>query len=304
MGGVKDVPPPPPWIGSAEEVPGYQRRVKVVPPPPPWLGSAEEVPGYQRRRFIHRHYRLEPPRLCHFYRCHNELGNMWTHVAALGFTLMRFASWWVQVPSHSDLVWPGPLYAFGVAAFFVSSLFVFSVSIQYHWRYCSGEREFNGWLCLDLAGCFMTLFIGFAAGIPMGFHCFPHLQKVYLTQAGVICAAMLAALVLERKRGEKVITVLGWGGISAVVPAIHFLAISEVGRNRIGLRLLLVVLCGVVAFLIYTKLWPECYAPGSFDLWGHSHQLWHIFIFLAIAQYNEALIDIFNLTASAEFCLG
>ena len=32
---------------------------------------------------------------------------------------------------------------------------------------------------------------------------------------------------------------------------------------------------------VYNYKVPECWSPGRYDLWGHSHQIWHVCVFLA-----------------------
>lgn len=35
--------------------------------------------------------------------------------------------------------------------------------------------------------------------------------------------------------------------------------------------------------------WPESIYPGRFDIWGHSHTLWHIFVVLSIVAHVVGL---------------
>ena len=36
-----------------------------------------------------------------------------------------------------------------------------------------------------------------------------------------------------------------------------------------------------VATLIYKNRWPECLYPGKFDVFGSSHQIWHVLTAIA-----------------------
>lgn len=274
-----------------------------------WLGNFEEVPEYQRKPYIHWYYRLEAPRMRHFWRVHNELGNMWTHLFAAAVTLIRFRSWWQCEPTQDataapSLVWTRQTYAAGVATFFFGSLITFCISVMYHWRHCGKELEVKCWLCLDISCCGLLLLLGFAAGVPMGFHCYPELQKGYMLQAVTVALAAVCAFAFETPatRGRFSSPTLILGGISALWPALHWLMISTAGRQAAGGWLLVVIVCGILATLFYTKSIPECFAPGRFDLLCNSHQLWHVFIYGAIAAYAEALIAVFKLTASSSFC--
>lgn len=272
-----------------------------------WLGTFEEVPEYQRRLYILRHYRLDAPRMRHFWLLHNEFGNMWTHLVALVLTLVRFGSWLhfeLQDSSATSLAWPRQIYAAGVVSFYFASLLTFGISVMYHWRQSGKEREVSCWLCLDISCCALLLLVGFIAGVPMGFHCHPELQKGYMLQATTVALAALGAFASESHgtRGHRSTHALILGGISALWPALHWLILSTEGRQAAGAWLVLVIISGSLAATFYTKYIPERFAPGRFDLLCNSHQLWHIFIYVAIAAYGEALVVVFKLTASSSFC--
>jgi len=45
-----------------------------------------------------------------------------------------------------------------------------------------------------------------------------------------------------------------------------------------------------IGLLFYVSKFPECYWPGRFDIWFHSHQLWHILVFLGtLVHYGNCL---------------
>ncbi|CAE7764538.1 HHP4, partial [Symbiodinium pilosum] len=104
-------------------------------------------------------------------------------------------------------------------------------------------------------------------------------------------------------RGEWSTPVLLFGGLSALWPTVHWLLICHAGREAAGAWLLLVIVAGSLAALVYSRSIPERYRPGRFDLVGNSHQLWHVLIYAAVAAYSEALVTVFALTASASFCV-
>ena len=45
-------------------------------------------------------------------------------------------------------------------------------------------------------------------------------------------------------------------------------------------------ICGIAFFFYVTKL-PERFFPGLVDIIGHSHQWWHIFIFLGLMFWHN-----------------
>jgi len=267
------------------------------------LGAAEEVPEYQRRPFICQYYRLERPCLRHFCSCHNELGNIWTHILAYAYTLYRFAVWLSSQDTVMDMPWPRALYALGVVVYYLASLAVFGASIQFHWRMCSAKHEFLCWRCLDQSCCLALVVVGFFTGIPMGFHCTPGLQTAYFAQSVFVLVVMSLIIWITPKENAGFLSAsIITSAFTALVPAAHWLLISREGRRVGGPHLLLAILFGVTATAFFTSYVPERLAPGRFDLLGSSHQIWHVLIFFSIISYGECLITVFKLTGTAEYC--
>ena len=47
----------------------------------------------------------------------------------------------------------------------------------------------------------------------------------------------------------------------------------------------------MVGFIFYATQFPEKRWPGRFDLLGHSHQIWHIFVFTGAFLYYIAVCE-------------
>lgn len=87
---------------------------------------------------------------------------------------------------------------------------------------------------------------------------------------------------------------IGWSG---AIPMTH--AVQKWGREQVdgqmGWRLLVIgALIYVTGCLIYAVRIPERWRPGMFDLWGHSHQIMHLFVVLGAAVHLKALIVAFD----------
>lgn len=102
-------------------------------------------------------------------------------------------------------------------------------------------------------------------------------------------------------------------GLSAVFPVLHGLELYGIDemQDRIGLTWL--VLQGflyilgaglyavsslqvsrVKANLISQARWPERSWPGSFDIWGSSHQIFHVLVVMAAASHLYGLLKAFD----------
>lgn len=268
-----------------------------------WLGGVEEVPPYQRRPFILTWYRLERPQLRHFWRLHNELVNMWTHILAACFLMLRFARWISLQDFNACLEWPRGLYTAAVMAFFITSVGVFSISVQHHWTCCAEEDVFVYWNCIDRSACLLVVVMGFFSGIPIGYHCLPQLKAVYCWSSIAICGMTSVFMFLAKDGAGRKGRIIIIGACFALVPAGHWLVVSPEGRAAIGSRLIVAMLSAICAAIFFTQRIPERYVEGRFDLLGASHQWWHIFIFTTVLLYCDCLTIILDLINADSFCV-
>lgn len=86
-------------------------------------------------------------------------------------------------------------------------------------------------------------------------------------------------------------------GLSAVVPIVHGLQLYGLEQLRKTIGLDWVVLQGVLYMLgagIYAARVPEKWSPGRFDIWGSSHQIFHVLVVMAAASHLVGLIKGFD----------
>jgi adiponectin receptor len=86
-------------------------------------------------------------------------------------------------------------------------------------------------------------------------------------------------------------------GLSAVFPVLHGLELYGFHdmRSRIGLTWML--LQGFLYILgagLYAARWPERSNPGKYDIWGSSHQIFHVLVVLAAAAHLYGLLVAFD----------
>jgi adiponectin receptor len=220
---------------------------------------------------------------------------------------LRFVRWLQEPVASAATTWIHVFYCTGIFLFFVASIAVFAVSVQYHWRMCSTEKDVRCWHCVDVSACLSVLLVGYFVGIPLGYHCEETLRRVYAVASLATAAAAAVAVRLVGGKGDglsKLRPCLIACGFFALVPAAHWLFVSPVGRKAIGGRLVLLMLSGVGAATALLSRYPERWAPdGRFDLVGHSHQLWHVLIFLTIYLYADCMTECLRLIDAGAFCL-
>ncbi|MEQ2297693.1 hypothetical protein AMECASPLE_037197 [Ameca splendens] len=77
--------------------------------------------------------------------------------------------------------------------------------------------------------------------------------------------------------------------LTVISPIAHLLAVcSWTSTQVVPLHLLQVVLSLLSAYFLSCSS-PECFSPGSFDVLGHSHQLFHVLLSLCMLVQQEAL---------------
>ncbi|TQS39001.1 hypothetical protein Golomagni_00478 [Golovinomyces magnicellulatus] len=177
---------------------------------------------------------------------------------------------------------------------------------------------------MDYIGIVCLIVGSFIPSIFYGFYCHTNLQKLYwimnktrlsrkkvtydvqkaenmiseISILGMVCAA---ATIIDRFRTPAWrpyrATMFILLGSSAVFPVLHGIKIFGFGvmRSRIGLTgLLLEGFFYILGASIYAARWPERIKPGYFDIWGSSHQIFHILVLIAAGCHLYGLCIAFN----------
>ncbi|KAH8704463.1 hemolysin-III related-domain-containing protein [Phaeosphaeriaceae sp. PMI808] len=86
-------------------------------------------------------------------------------------------------------------------------------------------------------------------------------------------------------------------GLSAVFPVLHGIQLYGVAHLRNSIGLDWVVLQGVLYITgaaMYAARVPEKWSPGKYDIWGSSHQIFHILVVLAATSHLVGLVKAFD----------
>jgi adiponectin receptor len=86
-------------------------------------------------------------------------------------------------------------------------------------------------------------------------------------------------------------------GMSAVFPVLHGIRLFGVAHMRESIGLDWVVLQGILyvsGAAIYAARVPEKLYPGKFDIWGSSHQIFHVLVVAAAASLGVGLVKAFD----------
>ncbi|AMD20149.1 HCL002Cp [Eremothecium sinecaudum] len=91
-------------------------------------------------------------------------------------------------------------------------------------------------------------------------------------------------------------------GLSAVFPILTGFGYYGIVQttNRIQLKwILFEALFYIFGAFLYGIRFPEMLAPGSFDIWGHSHQLFHVMVVFGALCHLKALLLCYNFVHSS-----
>ncbi|KAF7806572.1 heptahelical transmembrane protein 2 [Senna tora] len=199
--------------------------------------------------------------------------------------------------------WPWFVFlAGGIVCFICSSLS--------HLFACHSRRfNFIFWR-LDYTGISIMIVSSFFAPIYYAFFCNPNPRFFYLSSISVlgvlaIITHLTPVFSTPRFRLLRASIFLSMG-FSGLVPATHALALHW-GNPQIfvamGYELAMAVLY-VTGAAFYISRMPERLKPGAFDIAGHSHQIFHVFVVLGALAHCVAsllILDFRRVSPTCEF---
>lgn len=259
------------------------------------LYAFDEIPPHlQDNKFIRNYYRAYMSTSDCFvsvFEIHNETGNIWTHL--LGFFVYCYLLYWVHTGVlRDDSDWFHRL----MLTILVGSLMTcLAASTLFHvllghedlWVFkISHALDYGGATCL-LMGTFLPICY-------YVFVCQPHLQIAYVLMACVLGITGIVAPLVPWFEDEGMffarLGIYGAIGSSAAFPTIHMFLSTPINHVTLPVYvgIVFIFLNSLLATVIYASHFPERFAPGRFDLWLSSHQIWHSLIFLG------GVVQIFN----------
>ncbi|KAI1779093.1 hemolysin-III protein [Hypoxylon cercidicola] len=240
---------------------------------------------------------------------HNETCNVYTHlVGALLLPVMATAFMRVLSEPHFLNVSDTDYVMFGI--FFWCAECCLILSATYHLVGPHSHDVEQFWHRMDLLGIVIVTVGTFIPGIYYIFTCEPGLQKLHWTiiiASGSATATLLSSprFGTPRWRNAKVGAFVTLGA-SAFIPLLH-------GVQLYGLKYMLQY-SGMKWYLLelvfygsgvslYAFRTPERFAPGKFDIWGSSHQIFHVSILCAMYIHAIALTQAFTACHTLDLCI-
>ncbi|GAB4828237.1 hypothetical protein Ancab_035149 [Ancistrocladus abbreviatus] len=181
--------------------------------------------------------------------------------------------------------------------FLSGSMFCLLLSSLCHLFSCHSYHLSMLLLRMDYVGISIMIITSFFPPIYYIFQCDPHWQIFYLsviTLMGLFTVVTLLSPTLSsgKYRGFRALLFVSMG-LFGLIPAVHasILNWDNPRRNMTMAYELFMALFYLVGTGFYVSRVPERFKPGWFDLAGHSHQIFHVFVVLgALAHYGAALV--------------
>lgn len=90
-------------------------------------------------------------------------------------------------------------------------------------------------------------------------------------------------------------------GLSAIIPMLHGISLYGISHMRNAASLDWVITQGalyIIGAATYAARIPEKWSPGKYDIWGSSHQIFHVLVVLAAGTHLVGLVRAFDVEHS------
>lgn len=255
----------------------------------------DDLPDWRRdNHFIRTGYRADSnsyrASLASVFAVHNETVNIWTHLlGALVFPAAGLGLYGLVAPRYGSASRADVL-VFG--CFFAGAALCLGMSATYHALSNHSANVAKWGNKLDYTGIVCLIVGSYVPALYYGLFCLPHLMTVYLCG---ICVLGLGCGVVSwvekfrtpQWRPYRALMFVGLGA-SGVLPVCHALSVYGYQALDQQMGLTWVLLQGflyIAGAALYAARWPERNFPVTFDIWGSSHQLFHILILFAAASH-------------------
>jgi len=185
--------------------------------------------------------------------------------------------------------------------FLASAMICFMGSALYHTFGCASKGAYYFFLKVDYSGISVLIAGSIVPFVCYTFHELSHWRIFYLITLSVVCVAVIYVSFAERFSADEyqpyraLLFVLM--ACMFVVPLCHMFALfGNVDKEAI-VRFVGASVLYTLGVLSYVLRCPERLFPGKFDIWLHSHQIFHIFIVAAAVMWYTFALRLWQIHA-------
>ncbi|KAI1325974.1 putative hemolysin-III channel protein Izh2 [Xylariaceae sp. FL0255] len=240
---------------------------------------------------------------------HNQTVNAYSHLIGaaaflalpLYFYRYEFSH---QSGSHVEDVYVMSIYSFGVAVCFTLSA-IFHIMCNHSPSFASLGNK------LDYIGILILMWAASIPTIYYGFLCSPALRIVYwilMTGMAICCAIFTLSppFASPQFRHWRACFYAGFG-LSSMIFIVHAVVIYgwELQKLRMSLSWMSwMAEVNLVGAAVYAARVPERWSPYRFDIWGASHQIFHVAVVMAACIHYDGLVEAFHWIRSQDHPCG
>ena len=230
---------------------------------------------------------------------HNESVNIWTHLLGALAAILTSGILYKELLARYHTATTDDVLVF--ACFFAGAAACLGMSATYHAISNHSHEVSRFGNKLDYLGIVFLIWGSFIASIFYGFQEDIALIRGYWAMITTIGAGCAIVSINDRFRTPQLrplrAAMFVAMGLSAVVPVFHGLSLYGLNKMSKLIGLPWLVTQGVLYIIgagLYAARVPERFHPGRYDIWGSSHQIFHVLVVLAAASHLVGLLKAFD----------
>jgi len=230
---------------------------------------------------------------------HNQTANIYSHLFGLLLFIVFAISTYGLFQLEDLSFGSGDVYV--ILFFFVGVIMCLSFSTYYHIIANHSYKVHDSWLIMDFFGiiCLIT-----GTFVPLSFYTFYCHPKILYSCWTLITPVIITCSILcikkefrtppwRRTRGVMFFF-FGTTGFFPLFYSIHLLGFQQAKIQMGWSWFNLGGIFYISGVFIYSIRFPEHLMPGTFDIWGHSHQLFHVLVVLGAASHFYGIMTGFH----------
>ncbi|TPX66970.1 hypothetical protein SpCBS45565_g04143 [Spizellomyces sp. 'palustris'] len=230
---------------------------------------------------------------------HNETGNILSHfLGALGFVASFFVTYAYAIEGVDTATYGDQTV---IAVFLFSAVACLGLSAFFHTCICHSQDVCIMWNKADYVGIVLLICGSTVPTIYYAFYCHDTLKRMYLamtTLFGVLTLFMCLSSRFSTPEYRFIRTgnfsALGLSGVLPLLHSINLYGFNFVSGSLAFWNLVIMAALYLAGAGIYASRIPERWYPGRFDIWGHSHQIFHILVVSAATVHYFGVMSDFR----------